>query len=500
MKIQIKISKNKKKQEKKLLCKSKNEREKIIEKCKEKLGEKENNIKLLSNKISLYQNNENENQYKLKQLSLIIDTYKKQFNEYEEKIKLLEEKSQNYSNLEKQYINLKNKLDEYDNKNKKNNELIKTYEIQISQLNQKYNNNISENKEINKIENEFNKKLEIIKEKYELLMKENINKTTKKLLKFVGDNLSKTKKKYDDFYKQRELSMNSKFDEIKKLIKSSDSKIKNIINLEDNKNVEIKNSVYEFDLDDEVNNLSKTHIFSKKNLYNIDHNLDNINDDNKKEEIKNEIKTITNSFQTPKGPDNSINEDKFKIENKVNTPTGNGNENIINDNYQSNNEYSFDCTNAMYLTSYIYQGTDEIKLELIIKNNGNKEWPEKARFKILKSSEITADDIILNHQKPEEKKSYFVTFKNLKNYSVGEYKSTLVFCVGEKIYGEKLIVRIKIKEKNETNNKIKENMEKINEFRETFSLSENDYSNEKLFDILQENDFNYEQAFSSLFD
>ena len=43
-------------------------------------------------------------------------------------------------------------------------------------------------------------------------------------------------------------------------------------------------------------------------------------------------------------------------------------------------------------------------------------------------------------------------------------------------------------------------MEKINEFRETFSLSENDYSNEKLFDILQENDFNYEQAFSSLFD
>ena len=294
--------------------------------------------------------------------------------------------------------------------------------------------------------------------------------------------------------------MNSKFDEIIKLINTSNITIKNLINLQDNKKIEIKNSTFNFNLDDEVNNLSKTQVFSKKNLFNADNNIDIINNNNtEKKELNNGINMMNNTQQTPKGPNNF---NKTKEKNKINydMDTPGGNENIINDNYQNNNEYSFDCTNAMYLTSYIYQGTDEIKLELIIKNNGNKEWPEKARFKILKSSEITADDIILNHQKPEEKKSYFVTFKNLKNYSVGEYKSTLVFCVGEKIYGEKLIVRIKIKEKNETNNKIKENMEKINEFRETFSLSENDYSNEKLFDILQENDFNYEQAFSSLFD
>ena len=155
---------------------------------------------------------------------------------------------------------------------------------------------------------------------------------------------------------------------------------------------------------------------------------------------------------------------------------------------------------SQLLTSYIYKGTDEVKLELMIKNNGNKIWPEKTKFKFLDSSEFTAEDITLNNQKPNEIKNYFVTIKNLKNYSVGEYKASLLFCVGEKIYGEKLILRIKIKEKDETNKKIKENIDKINEFRETFSLNENDYSNEKIYDILQENDFNYEQAFSSLFD
>ena len=479
--------------------KIKKEKEKIIEKCKQKLDEKENNIKTLSQKISIYQNNENDNLFKIKQLSQLVETYKKQFKENDVKYKLYEEKLKNYSNLEKQYTNLKDILDECNVKIENKDKLIKSLEFQISQLKQ-INNNTNENNDTNKKEEEFNQKLEIMKEKYESLMKENMNKTSKKLFKFIGDNLSKTKKKYEDIYKKREITMNSKFDEIIKLINTSNITIKNLINLQDNKKIEIKNSTFNFNLDDEVNNLSKTQVFSKKNLFNADNNIDIINNNNtEKKELNNGINTMNNIYQTPNGP-NNINKtkEKNKINDEMDTPCGN--ENIINDNHQHNNEYSFDCTNAMYLTSYIYHGTDEAKFELMIKNNGDKIWPEKTKFKFLDSSEFTAEDITLNNQKPNEIKNYFVIIKNLKNYSVGEYKASLLFCVGEKIYGEKLILRIKIKEKDETNKKIKENIDKINEFRETFSLNENDYSNEKIYDILQENDFNYEQAFSSLFD
>ena len=43
-------------------------------------------------------------------------------------------------------------------------------------------------------------------------------------------------------------------------------------------------------------------------------------------------------------------------------------------------------------------------------------------------------------------------------------------------------------------------MDKINDFRDTFSLSVKEYPDEKIYEILKENEFNFENAFSSLFD
>ena len=42
-------------------------------------------------------------------------------------------------------------------------------------------------------------------------------------------------------------------------------------------------------------------------------------------------------------------------------------------------------------------------------------------------------------------------------------------------------------------------MEKINEFRDYFKLSVEEYSDEKLFEVLNDNSFNQERAFSALF-
>jgi hypothetical protein len=266
-------------------------------------------------------------------------------------------------------------------------------------------------------------------------------------------------------------------------------------------NIEIKTSQYDINLDEEVNNLSKTQIIPiKKNINkdNINNNIINNNINIPNKEINNKTNIINIISNTPQGPD--IIEKNEKINYNTPTPGGGKDENIFNDHFQKNSEYSFDCLNAMYLTSYIYQGTEEVKLEIVLKNNGNKIWHENTILKILDSSDLTANDIILSPQKPEEQKTYFITFKNLGEYSPGEYQANLIFCSDGKRCGETLPIKIKIKEFNSQQNEIKENLDKINEFRDMFNLTEDEYPNEKILETLQENDFNYENAFSALFD
>ena len=62
------------------------------------------------------------------------------------------------------------------------------------------------------------------------------------------------------------------------------------------------------------------------------------------------------------------------------------------------------------------------------------------------------------------------------------------FNVNGKNYGNQLKLTIKVKEG------------KITEFRQTFSLSKEDYSKERLSKALKEKNNTFEQAFESLFD
>ena len=87
----------------------------------------------------------------------------------------------------------------------------------------------------------------------------------------------------------------------------------------------------------------------------------------------------------------------------------------------------------------------------------------------------------------------------MKYYPAGDYKIFFSFYSGGKIHGEKIVAVIRIKEKDNKNDEINENIDKIHEFRDTFNLSEDEFPNEKLLEILKDNDFNYENAFSSLF-
>ena len=87
----------------------------------------------------------------------------------------------------------------------------------------------------------------------------------------------------------------------------------------------------------------------------------------------------------------------------------------------------------------------------------------------------------------------------MENYKPGIYQANLAFCCNGEIYGEKLVARVKINKLNDTNKEIEENMDKINEFRTTFDLPVDEFPDEKILSILQENDFNFEKSFSAIF-
>ena len=182
--------------------------------------------------------------------------------------------------------------------------------------------------------------------------------------------------------------------------------------------------------------------------------------------------------------------------------------NIINDN--SNNkdnkdivvkkEYSYDCLNKNKLSKYVYEEADEAEIEIILKNNGKEDWPKDCTKLIFdRASDIVGDEIVLEPQKSDEQKIYHSTFKKISKYRVGEYKSYLLFCVNDETFGEKSELSVGIK-KDKNKLEIEQYIDKINEFRNKYELKINDHSNEKIIAALKNNDFNYEIAFSSLFD
>ena len=126
-------------------------------------------------------------------------------------------------------------------------------------------------------------------------------------------------------------------------------------------------------------------------------------------------------------------------------------------------------------------------------------WPEKKTKLIFdESSQITGDNITLLSQNVEEEKEYIVNFENLGNLKKGEYKAYLLFNVKGKNIGDKLTLIINVKEKDEMT-ELEKHRNKIEEFRNTFNLSDEEFSNEKILEILKANNFNFEESFSSLF-
>ena len=402
----------------------------------------------------------------------------------------------------------KAQINELNNKLNQNEITIKKYEKEIADLNG-----------LKQKEKDFNIKLENIKEQYKKTSEEEIKKIRKGLLKQIGDKLSAEKKKYNDLYLNQENNYNSKFNEFSKIM--LDSKV---VTNSLNSNNEIRNldnniPKPETNLMQKVINtndiLPIMQVNNSRNDYNDNHINENENENVMQNNVKNSLNDNTNNNNdknfTNKGQEvdtGDIVKNYINQANNNNNNVNNNNYNIINENNNIDEnieeepmeeEYSYDCTNSMYLTVYIYEGTEDAEFEIFLRNNGTQTWAEDSKLINDPSSFLKTDIILLAQQKPNEERGYKTVIKNLGRYADGEYKAIFLFYTKGKIRGEKITAMVKIKEKDNKKSEIEENMDKISEFRDTFNLSEEEYSNEKIFEILKDNDFNFESAFSSLF-
>ena len=169
----------------------------------------------------------------------------------------------------------------------------------------------------------------------------------------------------------------------------------------------------------------------------------------------------------------------------------------MNNNNNDNDEkdYSYECLNKDSLKQVVEEGEEEVNFVLTLKNNKIKKWPQgNAKIVSDSSSNFVGDDIILEPQDYNEIKNYSYKVKDLGSYPIGNYKIYLCFEVNGEQYGDKLLLKIEIKEKQEVDIK-----EKIKEFREIYSLSQEDFSDNQISQIIQKYNFKYDQAFSALF-
>ena len=162
--------------------------------------------------------------------------------------------------------------------------------------------------------------------------------------------------------------------------------------------------------------------------------------------------------------------------------------------------YSYECPNIMYLQQVIYVGTNTSNFTVIMKNNGKLDWPKnKTKLVFDKDSRIKGKDVELHPLKIDEEKNYTVVIEGLSHLVEGVYNANVWFNVNNKNYGKMLNLRVEIIKKKE--DPIKKYMKQIEEFRVQFDLfDKNDWSDERLLELLLENDFDPEKTFAKIFE
>jgi hypothetical protein len=228
------------------------------------------------------------------------------------------------------------------------------------------------------------------------------------------------------------------------------------------------------------------------NNYNLCENCEMKNYETKEHQhnfikIRKEEKKVKKEVKPKKGKDKKK---EIKIEEKKENPKKESpkKEIIVINELEEKYDYEL-ITNKQDLSSEVNQFTvNEIEYKVMLKNNGNLEWPAN-RTKLIndKDSDIKCEDIILNNLHKDENQTISIKLK-FNEAEDGMKKSIFHFSVDNINYGEPLILYLNIKED-----------ELLKSFREEFGLSKNDYPNDMLRSALIKNNNDKGKAFESLF-
>ena len=509
-----------------------------LDKLKEEIKNKNKIFSLNNNKIK----RENESLIKeLKGKDKIIKELEEQVNEcklnvgkkYESTISELEKKITNIKNSDSndkeiqkmKNIDLKNKINDIkrkiSKKKSKNDELYFEKEkllIEKKELEKQLFN------EERKLDNESKN------ENYDLILPIN-DSLLENELKFANQKKmnmeNKKRKKIIEisklFEKKFEKYQNEKFKmDIYKILKLEQSQktkiIKNGKRVNKNEDLDEKNII-------EENNDLKEKIFEKKEQKAKKGENKYINNDKKKnEEQKNKIiilsnkqvNDIKNILKEPKNERKIVKND-FSIFDNSDDDNGDRNDAPCPLGQRANNNnkkidystpgesinepqtyYSYSCINSKDLISCIDEKTESTKIEIEIENNGTKDWPENnAKLIFDQKSQIKGENAILKSQKCNEKNKYEIEFHNLNKYKEGVYESYAYININGWC-GTEIILKIIIKKK-KIISEIEEHLDIINDLRNEYNLNPDDFSNEQLFLVLKDNNFDKEQAFADLY-
>ena len=428
----------------------------------------------------------------------------------------------NYSELNKKYNEenrnkneeikeLKEKIDEKENENKKLKEKIEEKELKIKEQEESIRNLENEKEELNEIkdkrekevENKFKNDLQVqiekikseeenkintfkkeyensLKQKYDNKINSEISKIQKALFNNIEDEIKKKNIEFKKLY-EKENKRDKYYNEIMEMIKNISNPVIKNENIIECKTIHYGVKCQKCFRDPIIGYRYKCSICNNYNLCEKCENENLISEDHSHFFIK-----MRNAIEYYK--------EKGYEENKSNDIVKKNIKNI------SKKEYSFECLNDNNLIIETLEGRSEEKLELILRNNGEKTWP-KYTTKLTKGRETTLslknEEIILEPQNPGETKEYKIILKELDNNKAGKYKLSYDFYVNNDYYETELEINVIIKENK--NNEIYRYKKNIKEFRDNFNLSENDYTDERLLDLLKKNNFQFESAFISLF-
>jgi hypothetical protein len=100
-------------------------------------------------------------------------------------------------------------------------------------------------------------------------------------------------------------------------------------------------------------------------------------------------------------------------------------------------KYSYKCLSSK-LRTYIHIGTEKAKFNIVIKNDGNLQWTKNTKFIFGKNSQMLTDYIKLKPLEPNEQDNIEIEFDGLKYFVAGTYASYLLLSVDGKVFGEPL--------------------------------------------------------------